>query len=918
MAKVSVYQHGFSSGVWDRDILPRVDQEKARLVAETQTNFLCATTGKMFLRPGQEYLGTSASNVTAELREFVFGATDAALLEFTNGVLRFWVDDALVTRVSAGSTVTSGDFSASTGWTLASTAGQTTTVSGGLLNLTATGRGGLALAKQEVSTSDANVEHALRITIARGPVTFRCGSTEGGDEYIAETDLREGVHSLAFTPTGTSYWIQFQSDVNVLRTVESVEVESAGVLSLNTPWDAADHSLIRMAQSADVVFVAVNDKQQRRIERRSDTSWSIVKYNVDDGPFQSAPSAPVRIKPSVTEGNGTLTAEKAFFKSTNVGSLFRLFHTGQKVVSKLAGAGQYSDPIEVTGISALAETYPWDDRNWTYTVTGTWAGTLKVYRSFDGPDHGYSEYRNTSGASTIGFTGNVTDQANTDSDDNAIVWYRIGFAEGSYTSGEATITINYDGGGDYGICRVTAYTSATSVDMEVLSSFKGTTYTDEWLEGEWSDRRGWPSSVALAEGRLWWAGLDRIWGSISDAYESFDIDYEGDAGPISRSVATGGLNQMQWIVPLQRLIFGTDGNEISARSSSFDEPLTPTNTMLKSASTVGCAPIGPVRIDNRALFVDRSGSAIFEIGLRAEAGDYESSEISRLCAALFTAGVKKMAVQRRPDTRIWVVMDDGTAVCIVYEPGQDVMAFIPIETDGDYESVAVIPGATQDRVYFSVSRSINGTTSHYIEKLALDSESKPGTTCKVMDAFEVVTNGPASTTVSGLSHLIGETVVVWADSAPVTETNASGRTIAKEFTVSAGGTITLDTAATNIVVGLKYTGRYKSSRLAYGATGGTAILAKKRVNDIGFILADFARAGILYGSEFDNTDRPLYPLPPEVGLETATAVVTGTAADEDRFMFTGGYDTDSRVCIECASPFPASVLGLVFTVETNG
>ena len=37
---------------------------------------------------------------------------------------------------------------------------------------------------------------ALRIVIERGPVTLRVGSTASGDEYINETVLRTGTHSL--------------------------------------------------------------------------------------------------------------------------------------------------------------------------------------------------------------------------------------------------------------------------------------------------------------------------------------------------------------------------------------------------------------------------------------------------------------------------------------------------------------------------------------------------------------------------------------------------------------------------------------------------------------------------------------------------------------------------------------------------
>jgi hypothetical protein len=55
---------------------------------------------------------------------------------------------------------------------------------------------------------------------------------------------------------------------------------------LDTPWSASQIDQLREGQSADVMFVA-SGGQQYRIERRGNHSWSIVKYLVDDGPFQS-------------------------------------------------------------------------------------------------------------------------------------------------------------------------------------------------------------------------------------------------------------------------------------------------------------------------------------------------------------------------------------------------------------------------------------------------------------------------------------------------------------------------------------------------------------------------------------------------------------------------------------------------------
>jgi hypothetical protein len=684
-------------------------------------------------------------------------------------------------------------------------------------------------------------------------------------------------------------------------------------MTLPTAWIEADLWKMRFAQSADVVFVACDGYRPQRIERRSTRSWSVVNYQPDNGPFTLDRTRAVKLTPSATEGNGTLTSSAPFFTADHVGTLFSLFHEGFACSTQLAGESQFTDAFRVTGVNNSSD---YNDRNWFYTVSGTWAGTLRWQRSFDGADQGFRDFRLSSSTSSTDITTNVGSTANQDGDDNALVWYKLGFPPGLYTSGTATITVSYDGGGGSGVCRVTAYNSPTSVDIEILTPFHGTEATDNWRECEWSAEQIWPSAVTFAEGRLWWSGSDRLWGSVSDGFEDFDDTTEGDSGPISRSIATGGVNDTQWLLALQRLLVGTEGAVSTVKSSSFDEPLTPTNLSIKDSSSTGASSIDPARVDTRGLFVDRSNRALFELSFDGQSSDYNATQMSKLATDLFTAGIKTLAVQRRPDTRIWVINNDGSCVCVVYEPLEEVLAFIPMETDGEFESVAVLPDDAQDRVYFVINRTVNGSTVRYIEKMALDSDVKPSTTCKVMDAHASGVNSPASATIAVGTHLIGESVVVWADGAPLVST-VNGVTVPNTYTVDGSGNITVGSAVTNWVAGLPYTARYKSAKLAYGAAGGTAMLQQKKVDEVGLIMTDFVRAGVRYGSQFDNAERPLFPPPILKGGTTAPAIVLSDVDDEEPFVFPGEWTTDSRVCVECASPNTMTLVSMVISITTN-
>ncbi len=206
MAKVNALTHLFNSGEVSRAALNRVDKEAIRLYAERQENILPYTIGKGLMRPGTQLLGTTASGNRPRYLPFVKAVDDTALLELTSGKLRVWIDDVLLTRPAVTAVVGDGDFSSAASWTLATSGGATANINStvtGALYLAAPFRGGEATCTQSVTIHEDNVEHALRIAVSRGPVTLRVGSTDGGDDYIKETSIGTGEHSLAFVPTGS-------------------------------------------------------------------------------------------------------------------------------------------------------------------------------------------------------------------------------------------------------------------------------------------------------------------------------------------------------------------------------------------------------------------------------------------------------------------------------------------------------------------------------------------------------------------------------------------------------------------------------------------------------------------------------------------------------------------------------------------
>ncbi len=908
MAEESYTYLTFNRGLLSRLGLGRIDLDRTRLSAQTFFNYMPRVLGSMMLRPGLQYLGSVASDNPARMLPFVFATDDKALIELTDSVMRVWVDDALVTRASVSTTVANGGFDSDlTSWTDNDEAGGTSAwVTGGYMGLTGNGTAA-AIRDQSVTVTggDQNVEHALNITIQRGPVVLRVGTATTDDAYINETTLETGAHSLSFTPTG-NFNIRLLSRLKRQVLVDSVNVASSGVMTLATPWAAADLDFIRARQSADVIFIAMNGYTQRRIERRNPTSWSLVHYLANDGPFRDENLSSTTMTPGALSGNTTLTASATYFRESHApdtdssGALFRVTSNGQQVTADVTAENSFTDAIRVTGTGS--------SRPFTVIRAGTWSATVTLQRSLVSENGPWLDVTTYTTNGTVSFDDGL---------DNQIAWYRIGVKTGDFTSGTVELELNYSGGSIDGICRVTGYVSETLVNVEVIDDFGGLDAVETWAEGDWSRRRGWPSAVSFHEGRLGWGGKGKFWLSISDAFNSFDDTFEGDAGPINRSIGSGPVDTIHWMESAERLLAGGQGSELSIRSSGFDEPLSPSDFQMKDTSSQGSAAVDDLKVDRRIMHVQKSRVRVYELAMDTDpaAVDYGSIDLTQLVPEVGEPSLVRAAVQRQPDTRLHFVRSDGQVAMLVFDKTENVIAWINMVSDGAsglIEDVVVLPGETiEDEVYYVVQRTINGGTVRYLEKWAMESEAKGTSLSKIADAF-ITYEGAATVTITGLDHLEGEDVVVWAAGADVGTATSTASSWTFTYTVSSGQ-ITLAEAATDVTVGLPYRARWQSSKMALANAFGTPLTKRKRIPNFGIILADTHAQGLLIGRDFTNMDN--LPQIRDGAPEDLTSVVADI--DEGVIGFPGEWSTDARICLESRAPRPATVLAFVAGSELH-
>jgi hypothetical protein len=158
------------------------------------------------------------------------------------------------------------------------------------------------------------------------------------------------------------------------------------------------------------------------------------------------------------------------------------------------------------------------------------------------------------------------------------------------------------------------------------------------------------------------------------------------------------------------------------------------------------------------------------------------------------------------------------------------------------------------------------------------------------------------TAISGLTHLEGEVVQVFADGAVQTDKTVSS------------GAITIDTSASVVHVGLSYECRWKSLKLAYGGLGGTAVGKPKSIADIILVLLETAEGALSAAVEDEDGEGTFA----ELDLRAATQVDGDPVpffTGEKPLGISAGYDQDLRLIVKGTAPVPATVLAIAPELE---
>lgn len=682
-----------------------------------------------------------------------------------------------------------------------------------------------------------------------------------GTYFVAEAAGPSRLFPFEYNPT-QGYVIE-ASDSKFRFYTNNGRIESPPGTAYEVAHDYsfADLADLDYVQSADVVYFAGADQQQKKLSRLTATTFDFDDLELRNGPIETGNSdetVTVTVSGTLTVGGTvTVTASSAIFASGDVGSLFE---------------------IEVKDFNDIKSWEPGMDN----IPNGTklqWGG--RVYQITAVSD----------------FTGSVPPEH-----DEGEEWDGIGQGQDAGKHGPYGCKLLYLYN-RFGMVRITGYTSPTAVTAEVvkrLADSVATTATWKWAFGAFSDTRGWPDTVGLWNDCLVFTKGNKGYTSVIGEFDNFA--HRDSSGDFQRDLA-GQFTlpthaTVNWQAADRYLLLGTDTAEFTVERVQVQTGTPgPPVFEIRLQSSNGSKKTKPIQADGRMLFVQKAGRKLRELGYAIQQDRYVAPDMTRLADHIGIPGYSELAWQAEPERLARAVRGDGTLAAMTYDPEQQVMGWCRRELGGGLLAKSACritdPDGRRDQIWLAVDASaIAGAGTYWVLREAKSWEIGDDQQDAMLVDAGLSYDGSGATVFSGLDHLEGETVQILAD----------GK-VHPERTVT-GGEVTLGYAADKVHVGLGFTAEFETMLPEVGQSEGTAQGKLKRV--VGVDLHVVETQGIRISVQGCET----------IPVETRTAA---DPMDEAVPLYTGiisiptigTYERLGRIKVERYQPTPATIVAIV-------
>ncbi len=655
----------------------------------------------------------------------------------------------------------------------------------------------------------------------------------------------------------------------------------ARVYTIATPWPESVLFQLKFTQSADVLYVVHPSYAPYKVTRTAHTSWTATAITFLDGPYldtqqinNGTRATTITVTPSATTGaNITLTASAALWTfPTDIGRIVRIKHSSTWGYARIiTDAGNSTTVAHATVVNAFGATTA--SSNWRL---GAWSDTTgypgstvfhedRLFFSgpsffpqrFDGSNTGdYENFAPSSVADVISNSNALNFSLNAN-DVNVIRWM---------TTDEKGLLLGTTGG--EWVARPSSQSeglSPTNISVKRASSYGSANI----------------QPVQVGRATMY---IQRSSKKLRELTYFYDVDgfQANDMSLLAEHVTGPGITQLAYQKEPQSIIWAVRSDGVLC-GLSYERDIEKVNAGWSRHLFGGVG--------------DAAGNdAIVESVAAIPSSDGTSEELW-------------LTVKRRINGATVRYVEYLTALFDDRTDQQD--AFF-VDSGLTYDSPVTITGATAANPVVITANShgfSNGDTVRIAEVAGMtELNGETFTVANVAaNTFELSgINGTAYTayisggevrkevlTISGLWHLIGQSVSILADGA-----------VLPNATVSATGGITLSTKSTVVQVGLGYDSEGQLPRLDAGSANGTSIGKTRRTHRVGFLL--HRTLGLKLGTDFDALDEVTFRTSSD-SMSRAPALFTGIHST----LIQNTYDFENQICWRQDQPLPGLFLAIM-------
>lgn len=515
-------------------------------------------------------------------------------------------------------------------------------------------------------------------------------------------------------------------------TVPSTYVQTGdGILTIPTPYLAADLPDLHDAQNGDVLTITHDNHVPYNLSRLGASTWTLTP-NV----FGSELSAPTNLAVTENRGERFNIVQQRNGNVIYGGATLEAWFRGEVPVPFAKGDGLYCETATGAGNTLTADTY--------YTVARILGSGQSVEFSLtEETSPGVWSALSSGGSGTISITGHIyraspgarrtqtykVSAVGVDDIEGPVssplVANNVLEARGAANtltwdavSGADRYFVYKEENGLYGFVGETE--GLTFEDDNIGPDFKATPPLQDAVVTSGSFK---PTAVTFFEQRRAFAKDQTIWMSRVGAPSDFSYAYPiRDDDRIEFTFASNQAHTVRHLVTLGELLVLTAQGEWRATAVNSDA-ITPSTVSIRPQSYIGASMVQPAIINSSVIYCAARGGRVRELGYQRQLQGYSTGDVSLRAAHLFDGyELLDLAYQKAPIPVCWFPSSSGKLLGFTYVPEEEVGSWSQtvssnVGGDAEFESACVLAEGEEDRLYVSVKRTVNNATVRSIERL---------------------------------------------------------------------------------------------------------------------------------------------------------------------------------------------------------